>query len=268
MRFPSCLLPSALLPALLCPALLHAQTPPAADAVAALTRARSLYYTPADQGLDGFHCDVSFDWKSFLEKAMNQPVPDTEPRLKYLEGVHLSVDDDLHGTGELHWAGPGLPPDGTEDSVTKLRDGFQQIWSGFFQSWNGFFTGDLVTPDSNTVVRLGNGSYKVTAHNGTSLAEEVYNSSLVLTSVKVSTPTLESLMTPSFVPSPKGLLVSEIHSVYRQPPTTSPTEVSMRLSYAPVSTFELPSSVAITVGPASFNFHLVNCTVKLRVGAK
>ena len=230
---------------------------------AAFTKARAVYDTPVDSGLQSFHCEVNFDWKDFLQKANNQPVPDADARLTYLRSIRLSVDDDLRGSGELHWTAPSPAPEDSEDSITKMRGGLQGIWSAFFQTWNGYATGNMVSYDPRSVVeRTADGGFHVTAHQGPGLAEEMYDDKLVLKSVHVSTPSLESSLTPEFSPGPHGLLVTTIHSVDRQPPTAPPTEVAMKVTYAPVGSFQIPSTLQVAVGPANFAFRLVNCTVK------
>ncbi len=241
---------------------------PSPTAAVAFSKARALYYLPVDAGLEGFGCEVSFDWKTFIEKASNQPVPEDDSRLKYLRSIHLTVDDDLHGRGELHWTASAPPPQETEDSVTKVRDGFQQMWSGFFQTWNGFLTGDMVTLDARSTAEHTAEGYHVVAGSGPSLAEEQYDNKFLLQSVHVSTPTLDSLVYPSFASTPQGLLVSGIRSVYKQSPNPEPTEVLMKVNYAPVSAFQIPSEVMVTVGPANFDFHLVNCTVRTKLTQK
>lgn len=231
------------------------------------SKARALYYTPVDAGLQSFHCDVSFDWKTFMQKATHQPVPDDDARLRYLRTIQLSVDDDLRSAGELHWVAPSPAPEGTEDSVGKMREGVQQMWSGFFQSWNSYATGNMVTLDATSNVERTPNGYHVRAHTNAGLAEEQYDDKLLLQTVHVSTPTLDSVVSPGFTASPQGMLVTSIRSTYKQPPGTEATEVLMRVSYAPVGTFQLPSELSLTVGAANFDFHLGNCTAK-SAGAK
>ncbi len=249
-----------------CSPVAAAQTTP--EPAAALSRARSLYYTPVDAGLKSFHCDVSFDWKDFIQKASNQPITDDDARLNYLKTIQLSIDDDLHGTGELHWNAPTPPPDSTEESVAKIRGGMQQIWSGFLQSWNGFATGDLFLVDSKATVDRTNDSFHVAVRTGPSLAEEMFDNKLVLKTVRVTTPTLESVISPEFTPGPQGLLVTTIASTYKQPPNPQTTEVNMGITYGPVGTFQLPSELRVAVGPANFAYRLANCTVKTQLTQK
>ncbi len=268
MPFRRCFLAHNVLLSLALPVpVLLAQTPGPVPSVA-VSKARALYYTPVDSGLESFHCEINFDWKTFIQKASNQPVADDDARLNYFRTVQLSVDDKLRGGGEVHWVAPTPPPDGTEDSVTKVRDGFQQMWSGFFQSWNGFVTGDMVTLDTKSVVDRNATGYHVSAQVGPGLAEEQYDDKLLLQSVHVTTPSLDSTVKPGFTPTPQGLLVSSIRSIYRQPPRPDVTEVLMKLNYAPVSGFQIPSELIVTVGPANFDFHLANCTVQTKLTSR
>ena len=231
-------------------------------------KARALYYTPVDAGLRGFHCEVAFDWKQFMQKATNQPVPDDDPRLKYLQSVQLSVDDDLHGAGELHWVAPAPAPENNEDAIGKVRGGMQQIWAGFAQSWNGYMTGELVSLDAKATVEHTGDGFHVAVRNGAQLAEEQYDYKLLLQTVHVSTPAQETTISPTFAASPAGLLVSSLRSSFRQPPSAPPTELLMTLHYAPVGAFQLPAELLVRVGPASFDFHLANCTVKTELKEK
>src|SRR5579875_1865921 len=222
----------------------------APSAASAVSKARSLYYTPVDAGLQGFHCEVNFDWRDFMQKASNQPVAEGDERVAYLNGIKLSVDDDLRGQGHMNWTASAPEPEGSADSIEKVRGGLQQLWSGFFQTWNGFFTGDIVTLDAKATVAQTAAGYHVADRDGANVAEEQYDPKLVLQSVHGVTSSIESTMTPSFSAGPKGLLVTSVRSAYRQPPTAQPTDVLMQVNYAPVGSFQLPSEVTVAVGPA------------------
>lgn len=231
-------------------------------AEAAFSKARKLYDTPVDSGLRGFRCDVDFDWKDFMQKASNQPVPDGDARLKYLQSVHLSVEDDLRGTGSLQWNAPAPPPDTTEASVEKIRDGLQQIWAGFFQTWNGFPTGEMYMLDSASRVERTPAGFHVSTHSGPGVAEEQFDGNLLLKSIHVASPELEIQTALSFTPGPHGLLLTTVRSATRQPPSAPETEVTMDIGYAPVGAYQLPSQLKVSVGTAVFAFHLANCTIR------
>ena len=226
-----------------------------------------LYDTPADRGLQGFRCEVGFDWKHFLEKAINGPVEDNNERLAFLRSIKLSVTDDLNGSGELQWTAPTTAPDASEDSINQLRGGMQALWTGFFQSWNGFMTGDLVSVSDNrtTVERTTTGYHVFTSANG-KIAEESYSGDITLQSLHVSTPDIDSMLTPTFEVTPRGRLVTGWSSLVRQPPTAPATSIQTTVHYAPVNGFQLPSELLINVaGTASFDFTLNNCTVQMKL---
>ena len=239
-----------------------AQTP--ASPATAFRKARSLYYTPIDTGLQGFTCDVGFKWKQFIETANHGPVAETDERLAYLRSIKLSVTDDLNGSGQLLWAAPTTAPDASEQSVAQIRSGMQAMWSGFFQSWNGFYTVYLVSLGENktTVEKTARGYHVITTQSG-KLAEETFDSNLALLSLHVSTPTLDSNLTPIFAGSAGGRLVTNLNSVVKQPPSAPGTVVDMAVHYQPVNGFQLPAELQINVaGAADFDFTLSNCTVR------
>lgn len=255
-------------PGIICLLLLAAPPVPGQSPAAALLQARHLYYTPVDAGLAGFRCEVQFDWKSFMEQANHQAIPAEDSRLKYLQSIQMTVEDDLRGAGQLHWNASAPAPGDSEDSIGKIRSGMQQMWAGFFQTWNGFMTGDLLTPDAKAEVTTADENYKVSVRSGGGVAEQTYDRTLLLHSIRVSTPTLESLIEPVFTRSPQGLLLTSLNSTYKQPPDGSPTIVKMSVAYASVGTFQLPSTLGVSVGPAQFTYHLTNCTVQMKTSSK
>ena len=264
------LLPKLAIPGLLLTAAVSAtaQTQTAPTAATTVSKARALYYTPVDTGLQGLHCEVNFDWRDFMQKANNATLPTGDPRLAYLQSVKLSIDDDLRGQGSLNWTAPGPEPDGTEDSIEKIRGGLQQLMSGFFQTWNGFFTGDIVTLDTTSTVEQTPAGFHVRTGNSADFAEEQFDPKLILQTVHVATPEYDSTIAPTFLQGPHGLLVTSMRSQYRKPPASDPIDVVMGVTYAPVASFQLPSEIKVSVGPAAFDFHLINCTVRSQLSTK
>ena len=245
------------------------QAQSAASPAAAFRKTRALYYTPVDKGLRGFGCDVGFDWKQFIEKANSAPVQDTDERLAYLRSIKLTISDDLSSGGQLQWAAPTTAPDASEQSIDGIRSGMQAMWSGFFQSWNGFLTGDLLSLADNqtTVERTGGGGFHVFTTQRNKVAEEFFDRNLLLLSLHVSTPTLDSNLTPIFIDSAQGRLVTDLNSVVKQPPGAAGTNVDMKLQFAAVNGFQLPSALRINVGgTTAFDFTLSNCTVNTKLG--
>lgn len=233
---------------------------------AAFRAARLLYDTPGERGLQGFQCEVAFNWKQFLEKAISGPVEENNERLAYLRTIKLSVSDDLNGAGGLAWTAPTTAPDADEANITQLRSSLQALWSAFFQSWNGFATGGLVSvADNKTTVERTPDGYHVFSAEGGKVAEETFRGDFTLQSLHVSTPQLDSVLRPSFEMTPHGRLVTGWGSVVKQPPAAPGITINTAIHYAAVNGFQLPSQVVIDVADtAAFDFALSNCTVRMR----
>ncbi len=237
---------------------------------AAFREARTLYYTPTDHGLQGFQCNVSFDWKGFLQNANPGAAPDAPQPLAYLQNIKLTVTDDVNGSGSIHWNAPVPPSDVNPDSIAKLHSSLQALWTDFFDTWNGLYSGDLLSlnDDKTTVDRTPSG-YHVFARDNGRIAEESYTGDFTLQSVHVSTPGLDRTVTPRFERTPKGRLITAWDSTVKQPPTAPGTTVSTTVHYAPVQGFQIPSDVRMDVaGTATFNFQLTGCSVNAKPTAK
>lgn len=74
---------------------------------------------------------------------------------------------------------------------------------------------------------------------------------------------LDATAYPTYTDTADGRVVSTIHTVYREPPTAPPTDVTFTVTYATVSTFRLPETVKLelkNVGAFLFNFS--GCSVE------
>lgn len=241
--------------ACLLPVSVPAQQNHAADR---LLTARALYYTPTAGGLKSFHCAVSMDWKDLLTRFGGKEIPDDNPDLVYLKTVQLSATDQLRGKGSLEWTETGSAPDSVKDEIGRLHDGLSQTLGGFFQTWNEFMNGGMVpAPDKTTIVSPAGDGIKLHASSPEYVVDEVFDKNLLLTDVHVVSKEMEVTMSPTYSDSPDGRIVSTLQASSHQPPTAPPTNVTMSITYAPVSSFQLPSSVKVdvkNVGGFLFNF--------------
>lgn len=249
----------------LCAAAMSVQAQkPAQSAAAEFSKARSLYYTPAANGMQSFHCDVAFDWKSFLDKASGTTIPEDNPALVYLRSLKLTVDDDLQVGGTLKWSSESQPPADATENIKQTMDGLSQTWAGFFQAWNQFMNGSMVNPaDEKTLVERNEAGFRMYTKDEGSLAEEQFDKALLLQSIHVTTPQMDVVMKPLFDDTTHGKIIREIRGGYREPVTAPAVTMIMTVQYATVSGFELPSTVQMEVeNVAHFDFHVSGCTVK------
>jgi hypothetical protein len=229
----------------LCCSPLPAQDKEASNRLAA---AHAQYYTPTASGLKSFHCEASIDWKAMLSRLSGSDIPDESPALKFLQTVHLAVSDDLHGKGELEWTNTAEPPASLQPAVLQMRDGFQTTVSGFFQTWNAYMNGSMVPlPDSTvTATRSGDGVH-LSGTTKDRAFDEDYDKNMLLTKARVVSSALTVLAEPVYKSTEDGLLLSSVTSHVRQPPTAPETEVTFRIEYTKIDSYQIPSHVVFDI---------------------
>jgi hypothetical protein len=225
----------------LCSTSILAQDKAASDRLIA---ARAQYYTPTANGLKSFRCEATIDWKVLLARFSGAEIPEDNPMLKYLQTVHLSVVDQLKGKGSIEWSDTGVPPEGKEEVVKQMRDGLQTMMGGFFQSWNAYMNGSMVPfPDKSVeVTTTGDGIHLHGTSNNPTFDED-FDKNMLLTHVVVVTPEMKVVALPTYVRTDDGLVVSAVASQVNQPPSAPPIEVTFRVEYAAVDSFQIPSHI-------------------------
>lgn len=111
--------------------------------------------------------------------------------------------------------------------------------------------------------------YHVFTRQGARVAEEQYSADFTLESLHVSTPQIDSVLSPVFERTPRGRLITQLNSTVKRPPSAATMGVKMDIRYAEVNGFQLPSALDIDVaGTAKFSFRLSNCTVRTQLTAR
>jgi hypothetical protein len=239
----------------LCCASLFAQDKSARDRLAI---ARAQYYNPTASGLKSFRCEAAIDWKAMLTRFSGTEISGDNPTVKYLQTVHLAVADDLRGQGSLEWTSPDDPPAGEDASVRQMREGLQTAVAGFFQTWNAYMNGSMVPfpGKSITVTQSGDG-FHVSGTAKDMQIDEDFDKNMLLTQALVVGPNLRVLAIPTFSNTPDGLLISAVASRVNQPPSAPEAEVTFRIEYAKVESFQIPDHVVLdirNIGRIDFTF--------------
>ncbi|MGH9713205.1 MAG: hypothetical protein ACRD5M_07895 [Candidatus Acidiferrales bacterium] len=246
----------------LCSASILAQDKAASDRLLA---AHAQYYTPTANGLKSFHCEATIDWKAMLTRFSGAEIPDDNPTLKYLQTVHLSVVDQLKGKGSIEWSDTGVPPKGEEEAVKQIRDGLQMMMDGFFQSWNAYMNGSMVPfPTKDVEVTTAGDGIHLHGMSTKTKFDENFDKNMLLTQVVVDTPEVKVVAIPTYVRTNEGLVVSAVASEVNQPPSAPPMEVTFRVEYAKVDSFQIPSHVVYdltNVGVIEVGFHTCQVSV-------
>jgi hypothetical protein len=229
----------------LCSTQIRAQDKSARDRLFA---AHAQYYTPTVSGLKSFRCEATIDWKAMLTRFSGTEISEDNPMLKYLQTVHLSVVDQLKGKGSLEWSDTGVPPEGKEAGVKQMREGLQIMVGGFFQSWNGYMNGTIVPlPDESVEATLAGEGVHLHAGTSSDAIDEDFDKNMLLTQAVVSSSQMRVVAVPTYVRTEEGLLISAISSRVNQPPSAPPTDVTIRVEYAKVDSFQIPSHIVYDI---------------------
>jgi hypothetical protein len=148
----------------------------------------------------------------------------------------------------MEWSDTGVPPEGKEESVKQMRDGLQTMMGGFFQSWNAFMNGSMVPfPDKSVEVTTTGDGIHLHGSSNTSAFDEDFDKNMLLTRVVVDTPEMKVVALPTYLRTDDGLVVSSVASKVNQPPSAPPMEVTFRLEYVAVDSFQIPSHIVYDV---------------------
>ena len=235
-----------------------------------LAAAHAQYYTPTASGLKSFHCDAAIDWRSMLSRLTQVDIPEDTPALKFLNSVHLGVNDNLHGQGALEWSSNVDPPEDKKAALNQIKEGLQTSIGGFFQSWNAYMNGSMVPlPDQSVTVTKTTDGVHLSGSTKDASFDEDFDKNMLLTQALVVSPNLKVLATPTFTPTPDGLIVSSVASQVHQPPTAPQVNATFHIEYAKVESFQLPSRVVFDIkNTGVIDVLFSNCTVTVADWAK
>ena len=252
-----------------CCTLLFAQDKGARDR---LSFAHAQYYTPTASGLRSFQCDATIDWKAMLTRMSGTEISAESPGLKYLETVHLSVADELHGKGSLEWASPDAPPEGKEQAMEASPGrsaGLDRWILSDLECLHERKYGAPSRQHRNFVTRSGEGVHLSGLLSKETKFDEDFDKNMLLTQVLVDSPNIKVLAIPTYMTTPDGLLVSAVTSQVNQPPSAPQTEATIRIAYAKVDSFQIPSRIVLDIkNTGVIDFGLSGCKVSVAEWAK
>lgn len=138
------------------------------------------------------------------------------------------------------------------------------MMSGFFQTWNGYMNGTMVpAPDRATTVTEVDGGLHLHSSAAQTDLNESFDKNLLLTEVHVLMPNLDARAYPTYTDTPDGRVVSVIRTIYRQPPTAPPAELTFAIDYATVSGYRLPETLRLNMkNVGAFVFKFTGCSVE------
>jgi hypothetical protein len=214
----------------------------AADAKEAIKNARGAYYSLKSQGLKTFQCEVTPDWRKFLENTDKKPLSATDPRLQKFGGLRFSVAIDEQGQSTIT---PFMADGSTIDpSLSQMIDGLKQMLSGFYQTWTALvLTNPFPESDSGTTLKQEGANFRLLSKDGDSDVEILLNKDYAITEMRVTSTGSKIIMLPKFERTAKGLLLTDIDSDIND----GQQKVLLGITYQNLQGLNLPGHVSFKV---------------------
>jgi len=236
-----------------------------------LAKASKLYFSSAKSGLAGFSCEVHPDWHAlFVSTSKGAESSASDAYVAQLEKVSVKMHARMLGGSTIEWqtdsTDSNAPSSDSNEVMDKMHQTVQQILEGFLQFWSPFMEVTIVPPKADGLeITHGPASNTIHAKQGTTELTEIFNSNLVLEHFDVMLAGTSIKLTPTFEPTPRGLLVksfsAEITRAGTAPEQTQ--KMQARIEYQTVNNQTIPGKLNMDIaGTGNFNFAFDNCSTE------
>jgi len=199
-----------------------------------LRKAEGAYYILQAQGLKSFQCVIQPNWAQIV----------TDPaQLALVNQVQFTAAIDDQGGATVT---PFLPSGAAIDpSLNDLVGGLQQAAEGFFQTWNSLVFSRVFSPDDDDQLVYSSQSdgYHFAQKTSDANVDIVMTRDALITAMKVTTSSSVIEMSPVYIATDNGLLLSSMNSVI----DSGKQKVNFQLQYQLVDGLELPAMAAYQV---------------------
>ena len=234
-----------------------------------LAKTGKLYYSSARAGLTGFDCAVHPDWHTFVASAnYGKITPEDEKRIALLNTVKINLHARMHGGSTIEWVEDSNPDKPLDQNSTDLLDGMhksiQNTLEGFLQFWGPFIEASVV-PDSVEGIEISHAptEHRIHTKQGDTDLTEIFSPDLVLQHFNVNMQGVSIKFSPTYKPTPQGLLVSAFEA-HILPSGASPEQeqiMKVGIEYQPIGTLVIPQKLHTEViGTGIIDFAFDGCT--------
>jgi len=234
-----------------------------------LGKARTMYYSTANAGLNGFDCSVHPDWHELYVRANpNQAIATDDKRVVLLNRVSIKLHAHPDGTSTLDWTpAPGSPTDADSTNLlNQMHAATEQTLQGFVEFWTPFVDGSVIPSNTNGMtVTHDTSAFTLHAEQGGTTVTEVFSNDLLLEEYDVIMGSSSIKFTPSFKATPQGLLVERFlaHIQQQIDPPGPVQEMHVAIEYQTIEGFPIPERLNMeVVGTGIFNTTLDGCSVQ------
>ncbi len=236
-----------------------------------LAKTSNLYFSSAKAGLAGFNCDIHPDWRALFASAnKGTEAPANSAYLDQLNKVKVRMHARMKGGSTVEWlvdSSDGKPPsDDAGSMIDSMHQTVQQILEGFMQFWSPFMEVTVVPPKADGLeITHGPTSHTIHAKQGTTELTEIFNNNLVLEHFNVALAGTSIKPSPTFEPTPQGLLVKTFAAEI-MPAAATPEQMQkmqVRIDYQTVNNQKIPGQLNMEIsGTGNFNFAFDGCSTE------
>jgi hypothetical protein len=183
------------------------------DQKALLLQTRHAYYVPLDRGVQGFTCNVSFDWNEVLERASGRKIPAKNPTLVALKSATTTVTNDYATGAVVKGVYPGGPPLAGSPVASRQKI-LNNLVKASLDGWNPFLS-NRIFPVEGTSYRFEREptGYRLTLEGGTFFSILDMDAKLRVTHGESHLNGTTTEFTPEFDPSTHGWLITSLRTV-------------------------------------------------------
>jgi hypothetical protein len=231
-----------------------------------LAQTAKLYYSSSKAGLKGFDCTLRPDWHA-LYSTSSAMSADDQQRVAALNQVGIVLHARMKGGSSMDWNPPEQLNSDQSKLLSDMHDAINQtIVDGFMQFWTPFIENSVV-PDSSDGLEMSDaadGSKKIHLKQADIELNETFDSGRILRQYNIVMSGTRIELTPTYAPSPRGLIISHFHAFIHPADTTSPTqEMNVDLQYETIDGFPLPTHFVMEVtGVATLHIAMDGCSVQ------
>ncbi len=211
-----------------------------------LRKARAAFYSLRAEGMTQFTCSIDPNWTALLKTSGVTDPKALDPAVAKLNQLRFIVTVDRNGSAKI--THNEIPAENAQvsEGLKQIYSGMEQMTGGFFQTWS-LFVIDQPLPLPGTAISLESNDreYLIKYVEDVASVAVNMNKDYSVTSVHTTTADFDSLISPRFTASGKGLLMNAYDAKYVGTGGKDKTELNVVLDYQDVSDLKLPKNLAI-----------------------
>lgn len=207
-----------------------------------LAQARQAYYSLRDRGLTEFQASVQPNWQRVLKDLIASNPAGAEAALKMLNGIHFRVSLGPSGAVQVTHREDVTPTEAkAKEGFSQIFSGMEQALSGFFDSWSPFMlTSPFPNAGADYQLEEVEAQYRLSYKDGNAAIATAMSKDLLISEIKVASPTFNSTIRPQFAKSAQGFLLVGYEAEYQGTSDGVSVKLHVQIENQEVSALQLP----------------------------